>query len=105
MLLLHDDACPHTAYGMVVLTEKFNLTLHLHPPYSLDLASVDNHLLLNLKTKFAGIKSKIELEDTFVVEYFQNLEANLYKEGISKLITDEINASKYINVIDDYVEK
>jgi hypothetical protein len=49
VVLLHDNACPHTAASTHALLEHFNWELFEHPPYSPDLALCDYHLFTYLK--------------------------------------------------------
>jgi transposase len=49
VVLLHDNACPHTAVHTKALLEHFNWELFDHPPYSSDIAPSDYHLFTYLK--------------------------------------------------------
>jgi len=49
VLLLHDNARPHTACATVNLLERWSWEILEHPPYSPDLAPSDFHLLPNMK--------------------------------------------------------
>jgi histone-lysine N-methyltransferase SETMAR len=49
VVLLQDNARPHTAARTQALLEHFNWELFDHPPYSPDLASSDYHLFTYLK--------------------------------------------------------
>jgi hypothetical protein len=44
VVLLHENACPHTAARTRALLEHFNCNSSDHPPYSPDLAPSDYHL-------------------------------------------------------------
>ncbi|GBM70734.1 hypothetical protein AVEN_171467-1 [Araneus ventricosus] len=54
ILLLHDNAHPHTAAATQLL-DQFGWEIFHHPPYSPDLAPSDFHLFLKLK-EFQGGK-------------------------------------------------
>lgn len=54
VLLIHDNARPHTAYATQDLLEKLNWEVFPHPPHSLDLAPSDFHLFSQLEVKFGG---------------------------------------------------
>jgi transposase len=54
VVLLHDNARPHTAAGTRILLEHFNWELFDHPPYSPDLAPSDCHLFTYLKNWFGS---------------------------------------------------
>jgi histone-lysine N-methyltransferase SETMAR len=49
VVLLHDDAYPHTAPHTSALQEYFNWELFDHPPYSPDLTLSDYHAFTYLK--------------------------------------------------------
>jgi len=49
MLLLQDNAQPHTAHATVNLLERWGWEILEHPPYSPDLAPSDFHLFPNVK--------------------------------------------------------
>jgi transposase len=50
VVLLHDNACPHTAARTRELLEHFNWEFFDYPPYSPDLVQRDCLLLTYLKT-------------------------------------------------------
>jgi transposase len=54
VVLLLDNACPHTAAHIRELLEHFNWELFDHPPYSHDLAPSDYHLFTYLKNWLAS---------------------------------------------------
>jgi len=49
VLLLHDNARPHTAHATVKLLERWGWEILEHPPYSPDLAPSGFHLFRNMK--------------------------------------------------------
>ncbi|KAJ4450397.1 hypothetical protein ANN_01821 [Periplaneta americana] len=49
VVLLHDNACPHTARRTAAVLTEFGWELFDHPPYSPDLAPSDFHVFLHLK--------------------------------------------------------
>jgi transposase len=49
VVLLHDNACPHTPAHTRALLENFNWELFDHPRYSPDFAPSDYHLSTYLK--------------------------------------------------------
>jgi histone-lysine N-methyltransferase SETMAR len=49
VVLLHHNACPHTAARTRALLEHFNWELFDHPPYSPDLTPCNYHLFTYLK--------------------------------------------------------
>ena len=55
IILLHDNAGPHTArHTQALLREELNWDIFEHPPYSPDLASSDFFLLPEMKEHLAG---------------------------------------------------
>jgi transposase len=53
-VLLHDNACLHTAACTEAMPENFNWELSDHPPYRPDLAPSDYHLFTYLKNWFGS---------------------------------------------------
>ncbi len=103
VLLLCDNARPHTARETCALVEKFKWVTLPHPAYSPDLAPSDYHLFRKLKTDLGGVKFETEEElKNYVVEYFKKLDEKFYEEGFSKLI---YRLDKCLNLYGDYVEK
>ncbi|KAJ4439329.1 hypothetical protein ANN_07451 [Periplaneta americana] len=100
VVLLHDNARPHTARDTQNLISKFGREQIDHPPYSPDLAPSDFHLFLHLK-KFLG-GQRFDGDDevkTAVREWFAS---QFYKEGIERLVP---RLDKCLNNGGDYVEK
>jgi transposase len=54
LLLLHDNARPHSAAAAVNLLNSWGSEILPHPPYSPDLAQSDFHLLPNIKSTLRG---------------------------------------------------
>ena len=103
VLLLHDNARPHTARATANLIESFGWFCLPHPPYSPDLAPSDYHLFPDLK-KFLGGKrfeTDEELKAT-VLGFFHSLDIEFFENGIKKLI---LRSEKCIQIQGDYVEK
>jgi len=67
VVLLHDNAHPHTAAHTQALLQKFRWDMFDHPHYSPDLAPSDFHLFLRTKvwlgTKCLCVKTNEELMD------------------------------------------
>lgn len=101
--LLHDNARPHTARITQDLLASFGWDIVTHPPYSPDLAPSDYHLFTKLK-EFLGGKRFADDEELkeAVLKWFQDLERNVYEEGIQKLLP---RLKKCIDLNGDYVEK
>jgi hypothetical protein len=54
VVMLHDNARPHTATAMQDIIATFGWEQFDHPPYCPDLAPGDFHVLLHLKTFLGG---------------------------------------------------
>ncbi|GBO21073.1 Mariner Mos1 transposase [Araneus ventricosus] len=54
IVLLHDNARPHSAGVTQNLIQRFGWEQFDHPPYKYDLTPSDYHLFLNLKRDFGG---------------------------------------------------
>jgi histone-lysine N-methyltransferase SETMAR len=85
------------------ILQEFGWEVFEHPAYSPELAPSDFHLFPKLKEFFGGrrFKSGEEVKDA-VREWLNGLAAEVYDEGIQKLVT---RCDKCLNVGGDYVEK
>jgi histone-lysine N-methyltransferase SETMAR len=97
VVLLHDNACPHTAARTRALLEHFNRELYDHPPYSPDLTLSNYHLFIYLKNWLRP-------------QHFSNNEEFMesVKMWLSSQVADFFDASllKLIpNTRSDYIEK
>lgn len=103
IVLLHDNARPHTAAVTSNLLHKFRWDIFDHPPYSPDLAPSDFHLFPQLKKWLGGkhFQTDAELKDN-VTFYLNSLAADFYSQGIEKLV---IRYDKCLNLQGDFVEK
>lgn len=103
VVFLQDNARPHTSRVTSSLLEQFGWEVLPHPPHSPDLAPSDFHLFLTLKNYLGGrrfLDDELLKED--VSNWFNNLAATFYEEGILKLIH---RWNKCLNRGGDYVEK
>jgi len=103
VVLLHDNARPHTAARTNALIKLFNWQIFDHPPYSADLAPSDYHLFSKMKVWLAtqSVHTNEELADD-VKTWLNNLAAPFYDEGLQKLVP---RYDKCLNVDGNYVEK
>jgi len=87
ILLLHDNARPHSAAQTQDLITSFKCEQMDQPPYNPDLAPSDYRLLLNLK-KFLGGKRFDDDDDLkgAVQKWLTSQAAAFYEEGIQKLV-------------------
>ena len=103
IVLLHDNARPHTAARTAQLLQQFRWEVFDHPPYSPDLAPSDYHLFMHLKQWLAS--QSFEDDDrlkTGVTTWFKSLAADFFDTGIRKLVP---RYQKCVEVRGDYVEK
>jgi histone-lysine N-methyltransferase SETMAR len=101
VVLLHDNARPHTAARTNALNKLYKWEIFDHPPYSTDLAPSKYHLF----TKMVWLATQRfhtneELVDG-VNNCLHNLAAPFFDEGLQKLVS----RYKCLNVDDNYLEK
>jgi histone-lysine N-methyltransferase SETMAR len=87
VILLHDNAHPHTAARTNALIKRFNWEIFDHPSYSLDLAPSDYHLFSKMKVWLANqhFHCNEELMDGDK-NWLHNLAAPFFDEGLQKLV-------------------
>jgi histone-lysine N-methyltransferase SETMAR len=100
VVMLHDNALPHTAAATQDIITTFGWEQFEHPPYNPDLAPSDFHMLLHLKI-FLGCR---RFHDDKVKEainmWFASQAASFYDAGIQKLVS----RYKCLNNSGNYVE-
>lgn len=103
VVLLHDNARPHSARRTQDLLSQFKWDVFIHPPYSPDLAPSDYHLFPHMK-KWLGSQHFDDDEDlqNAVTGWLRSQAAEFYAEGICKLVK---RYDKCLNLHGDYVEK
>lgn len=103
LLLLHDNARPHTALASQETIRKMNWEVLPHPPYSPDLAPSDFHLFGPMKQYLRGKHFTNDGEVQHNVQHWLLQQSKeFYAEGIQKLVE---RWDKCINVAGDYIEK
>ena len=86
VLLLHDNAKPHTAKENKKLIKKMKWEIIDHPPYSPDLSPSDYFLFSPLKNYLRGIRYPNSEELEFAIRnWFENQSLDFFKKGIYKL--------------------
>lgn len=103
VILLHDNARPHTAALTVQKLEQLGWETLEHPPYSPDLSPCDFHVFGPLKEALGGQKFHSDNEvEAYVRNWLQTRPDSFYVEGIKKL---PIRWEKCVSKSGDYVEK
>lgn len=103
VVLLHDNARPHSALLNQKLLADFQWEIFPHPPYSPDLAPSDYHLFPTLKRQLQGKRfQNLEELKAAIGGVFQNLDGKSYSDGIQKLV---YRYNKCLDSNGDYVEK
>ena len=103
IVLIHDNARPHTAAVTQELLASFKWEQFNHPPYSPDLAPSDYHLFQHLKSFLGG--QRFDDDDDVkesVDTWLKSQAATFYDDGIRRL------APRYQKCLDNdgnYVEK
>lgn len=87
VLLLHDNARPHTADLTNQAIEKWRWEIIPHPPYSPDLSPCDFHLFAPLKRALKGRYFVSDTEISEVVKlWLRTQPRELFKQGIFRLV-------------------
>jgi histone-lysine N-methyltransferase SETMAR len=100
VVMLHDNACPHTAAAtqdliVTVGWEKFH-----HPFYSPDSAPSDFHVFLHLKTFLGGrqFHNNNKVKEA-VNTWFASQVVSFYDAGIQKLVPCYTSASSMVETV------
>ena len=103
IVLLHDNARPHTAAYTVETLQKLEFEAVAHPLYSPDLVPSDYHLFGPLKEALRGRRFTTDQELKEAVHAWLAAQPKIFfSEGIKKLVQQW---KKYIEKQGDYVEK
>jgi len=103
ILLLHDNARPHTARATIDALETLKFEVLFHPPYSPDLAPSDLHFFPQLKRdlKETHFTSDDEVKQA-VTSWIKQRTPEFFIYGMRKLV---LRWEKCIERQGDYVEK
>ena len=87
ILLLHDNARPHTARATFDVLETLKFEVLSHPPYSPDLASSDFHFFPHLKSYLKGthFTSDDEVKQA-VTSWIKQGTPEFFIDGMRKLV-------------------
>jgi histone-lysine N-methyltransferase SETMAR len=98
-LVLHDNACLHTAAHTQALLEHYNWELFDHPPYSPGLALSNYHLLTYLKNwlRSQHFSSNEELVEG-VKMWLSSKAVDFFDTGIQKLIPQYEKCLKSVHI-------
>lgn len=103
ILLIHDNARPHTAHDTQQCLMELRWEVFDHPPYSPDLAPSDFHLFKHLKSFLAGKQFRDDDEiRSVVIQWLQSQAASFFDKGIQTLVP---RYDKCLNNGGTYVEK
>ena len=102
ILLLHDNARPHTARAMIDALETLKFEVLSHPPYRADLAPSNFHLFPHLKRDLKGAHFTSDDEVKQAVMSWIKKRTEFFIDGMRKLV---LRWEKCIEQQGDYVEK
>ena len=103
VILLQDNARPHTAARTLAKIKDLGWKLLTHPPYSPDLAPSDFHLFGPLKESMKGIHFQTDEEvKAAVSNWLRTQSTEFYAKGIDNLIS---RWNKCVEKEGDYIEK
>jgi histone-lysine N-methyltransferase SETMAR len=95
VVLLHDNAKPHTAKITMAKIKELDWEVLPHPAYSPDLAPSDYHLFRSLQHHTNGRKyENNDLLKTDLADFFHSKSVDFYERGIKKL------PLRWTNVVD-----
>ena len=103
VLLLQDNAPPHTSAIAVAMATQCGFELLPHPPYSPDLAPSDYYLFPQIKLSLKGRVFSTDNDVMDAVDMYLGCQSKQwYYEGIAKL---ESRWQKCVELEGDYIEK
>ncbi|GFO16243.1 histone-lysine N-methyltransferase SETMAR [Plakobranchus ocellatus] len=103
VVLLHDNATPHSANLTQQCLQRYGWEILPHPAHSPDLAPSDFHLFGPLKRHLGGMA--FETKDDLISElrnWFDNLDIDFFRVSINSLLS---RWQKCIDLHGDYVER
>ena len=102
ILLVHDNARPHTARTTIDVLETLKFEVLSHPSYSPDLAPSDFHFFPHLKRDLKGTHLTSDEVKQAVTSWIKQRTPEFFIDGMRKLV---LRWEKCIEREGDYVEK
>lgn len=103
ILLLHDNARPHTSRATTEALDRLKFEVLPHPPYSPDLAPNDFHFFPNLKRDIKGKHFRSDEEVKRAVNIWINSKSpEFFADGMRKLV---VRWERCIELKGDFIEK
>ena len=103
VILLHDNARPHTAKTVKMALHELGWEVLQHPPYSPDLAPTDYHLFRCLSNEMRGLsfENQDHLEN-WLNNFFETRPKDFWRNGINKLVErwEEVVNNEGVYIID-----
>jgi hypothetical protein len=90
VVLLYDNARPHTTACTNALIKRLNWEIFNHPSYSSDPASSNYHLFSKMKVWLATQHFHCNEELMGVKNWLHNLAAPFFDEGLQKLVSIQV---------------
>ncbi|GBM35560.1 Histone-lysine N-methyltransferase SETMAR [Araneus ventricosus] len=88
VILLHDNARPHTANAVKTTLQQFRWETLEHPPYSPDLSPCDFHVFGALKQAIRGHRFTTDDEVCgWVQAWIRQQPTSFFKDGIDRLVS------------------
>ncbi|GBM24492.1 Histone-lysine N-methyltransferase SETMAR [Araneus ventricosus] len=88
VILLHDNARPHTANAVKMTLQQFRWETLEHPPYSPELSSCDFHVFGPLKQAIRGHRFTTDDEVCdWVQAWIRQQPTSFFKDGIDRLVS------------------
>lgn len=87
VILLHDNARPHTANIVKAALQELDWEVLQHPPYSPDLAPTDYHLFRSLSNHLRGVTFNNDKDlENWLTNFFESRPGDFWRNGINKLV-------------------
>ena len=98
-----DNALCHKSIAMMAKLHELRFELQLHPPYSTDLAPIDDWLFINLKRMLQGKRFGSNEEVILEIEAYFEAKDKLFNKNANELLEKHWN--QCITLEGDYVDE